>query len=164
VPEGSYRIFFAHQYCVLCQRGTIDPATTAPRGAKDSALTPCRSRLKTGLHHAPVFPILVVRAIRCGRLRHHDGYSFLIIPSVIITDAGKPLPVRKKAHQAVAPSLIHPGEQIAVELDMLGTSASQLARELDIPANRVTEIPRGRRGITADSAWRAGSALARSSG
>lgn len=33
-------------------------------------------------------------------------------------------------------------------------SASQLARELDIPANRVTEILRGRRGISADTAVR----------
>lgn len=49
---------------------------------------------------------------------------------------------------------IHPGEQIAVELEELGMSASQLARELDIPANRVTEILRGRRGITADTALR----------
>lgn len=50
--------------------------------------------------------------------------------------------------------LIHPGEQIAAELDELGMSASQLARELDIPANRVTEILRGRRGLTADTALR----------
>lgn len=49
---------------------------------------------------------------------------------------------------------IHPGEQIAAELDELGMSASQLARELDIPANRLTEILRGRRGISADTALR----------
>ena len=52
------------------------------------------------------------------------------------------------------PLAFHPGEQIAVELEELGMSASQLARELDIPANRVTEILRGRRGITADTALR----------
>lgn len=52
------------------------------------------------------------------------------------------------------PLAVHPGEQIAVELEELGMSASQLARELDIPANRVTEILRGRRGITADTALR----------
>ena len=52
------------------------------------------------------------------------------------------------------PLAFHPGEQIAVELEELDMSASQLARELDIPANRVTEILRGRRGITADTALR----------
>ena len=48
----------------------------------------------------------------------------------------------------------HPGEHIAVELEELGMSATQLARELDIPPNRVTEIIRGRREITADTALR----------
>ena len=33
-------------------------------------------------------------------------------------------------------------------------SATQLAKELGIPANRLTEIIRGRRGITADTALR----------
>ncbi|MGN6031672.1 MAG: HigA family addiction module antitoxin [Thermomicrobiales bacterium] len=49
---------------------------------------------------------------------------------------------------------IHPGEHIADELDALGMSASQLARDLDIPANRLTEIIRGRRGVSADTALR----------
>jgi len=49
---------------------------------------------------------------------------------------------------------IHPGEHIADELEELGMSASQLARDLDIPANRLTEIIRGRRGISADTALR----------
>lgn len=34
------------------------------------------------------------------------------------------------------------------------TAAAQLAKELGIPANRVTEILRGRRGISADTALR----------
>lgn len=33
-------------------------------------------------------------------------------------------------------------------------SATQLARQLDIPANRITEIIRGRRSVTADTALR----------
>jgi addiction module HigA family antidote len=49
---------------------------------------------------------------------------------------------------------IHPGVHIANELEELNMSAAALARELDIPANRVTEIIRGRRGITADTALR----------
>lgn len=47
--------------------------------------------------------------------------------------------------------LIHPGEHIADELAALDMSAAQLARDLAIPANRLTEIIRGRRGISADT-------------
>jgi addiction module HigA family antidote len=56
--------------------------------------------------------------------------------------------------EALHRETIHPGEHIADELEELGMSASQLARELDIPANRLTEIIRGRRGISADTALR----------
>lgn len=49
---------------------------------------------------------------------------------------------------------IHPGVHIRNELEELDMSAAQLASELGIPANRLTEIIRGRRGITADTALR----------
>jgi antitoxin HigA-1 len=50
---------------------------------------------------------------------------------------------------------IHPGEIIAEDvLAELGISATQLAEALDVPANRITEIVRGRRSITADTALR----------
>jgi addiction module HigA family antidote len=49
---------------------------------------------------------------------------------------------------------VHPGEQIALDLDDIGMSANQLAKELDIPQSRLSEIIRGRRGITADTALR----------
>jgi len=49
---------------------------------------------------------------------------------------------------------IHPGVHIANELEELNMSASQLAKDLGIPANRLTEIIRGWRGITADTALR----------
>lgn len=48
----------------------------------------------------------------------------------------------------------HPGEHIAAELDELGMSQAELARALGIPRTRVSEIIRGRRGITADTALR----------
>ncbi len=51
---------------------------------------------------------------------------------------------------------IHPGEHIALELAELEMSISQLARDLGIPTNRMTEIVRGRRGISADTALRLG--------
>jgi len=51
---------------------------------------------------------------------------------------------------------IHPGEILAGELAEIGVSASQLARAIDVPVNRVTQILQGRRAITADTALRLG--------
>lgn len=51
---------------------------------------------------------------------------------------------------------IHPGEILADEINELGMSASDLARVLHVPKNRITEIINGRRGITADTALRLG--------
>ena len=49
----------------------------------------------------------------------------------------------------------HPGEVLAEEfMKPLGLSARALAAELGVPANRITEIIRRRRGVTADTATR----------
>ncbi|HEY4930262.1 MAG TPA: HigA family addiction module antitoxin [Terriglobales bacterium] len=49
---------------------------------------------------------------------------------------------------------IHPGEHLAEELRELEMSAAELARRLDVPTNRVTQILNGRRAITGDTALR----------
>lgn len=49
---------------------------------------------------------------------------------------------------------IHPGEHLAEELHELGMSAAELARQLEVPTNRVTEILNGRRAVTGDTALR----------
>jgi antitoxin HigA-1 len=49
---------------------------------------------------------------------------------------------------------IHPGEHLAEELKELGISASSLARQLDVPPNRITGILNGRRAISGDTALR----------
>jgi len=49
---------------------------------------------------------------------------------------------------------IHPGEHLAEELEALSMSASELARRIQVPANRVTEILNGQRSITGDTALR----------
>jgi addiction module HigA family antidote len=54
----------------------------------------------------------------------------------------------------MARNAIHPGEHLAEELRELGMSAAELARQLDVPTNRVTEILNGRRAITGDTALR----------
>jgi len=49
----------------------------------------------------------------------------------------------------------HPGEILAKEyLEPLDMSARALAEEIGVPANRITDIVRGRRGVTADTALR----------
>jgi len=49
---------------------------------------------------------------------------------------------------------IHPGEHLAEELKALNMSAAALARHLDVPTNRITEIINGQRAITGDTALR----------
>jgi addiction module HigA family antidote len=51
---------------------------------------------------------------------------------------------------------IHPGEHLAEELRELEMSAAELARQIDVPVNRVTSIINGQRGVTADTALRLG--------
>ena len=49
---------------------------------------------------------------------------------------------------------IHPGEHLAEELNALDMSAAELARKIDVPTNRVTQILNGTRSITGDTALR----------
>jgi antitoxin HigA-1 len=49
---------------------------------------------------------------------------------------------------------IHPGEILADELEERGMSALALAKALHIPANRISQIISGKRGMTADTALR----------
>ena len=49
---------------------------------------------------------------------------------------------------------IHPGEHLAEELRALDMRAAELARKIDVPTNRVTQILNGTRAITGDTALR----------
>jgi antitoxin HigA-1 len=51
---------------------------------------------------------------------------------------------------------IHPGEILAEELEELAVSPTELARQLEVPANRITQIINGKRAITGDTALRLG--------
>ena len=51
--------------------------------------------------------------------------------------------------------LIKPGEILKEEfLDPAGISLNRLARDLDVPAGRISEIVSGKRAVTADTALR----------
>ena len=51
---------------------------------------------------------------------------------------------------------IHPGETLREDLDALGMSAAELARRIEVPVNRITEVLNGRRAVTGDTALRLG--------
>lgn len=51
---------------------------------------------------------------------------------------------------------IHPGEILSDELEELGVSPTELARQINVPANRVSQIINGKRTITGDTALRLG--------
>lgn len=58
-------------------------------------------------------------------------------------------------HETLDP--IPPGEILREEfMEPLGLSANRMARDIDVPANRISEILAGRRTITADTALRLG--------
>ena len=54
----------------------------------------------------------------------------------------------------MALTAIHPGEHLAEELEVLDMSATELARKIDVPTNRVTQILNGTRSVTGDTALR----------
>ena len=56
----------------------------------------------------------------------------------------------------MARSPVHPGETLHEDLEALGMSAAGLARQINVPVNRITEILNGRRAITGDTALRLG--------
>ena len=51
---------------------------------------------------------------------------------------------------------IHPGEILAEELADLHVTPTELARQLKVPANRITQIIQGKRSISGDTALRLG--------
>ncbi len=53
-------------------------------------------------------------------------------------------------------SAVHPGEHLAEQLVALGMSAAELARQLQVPTNRITAILNGQRAVTGDTALRLG--------
>lgn len=51
---------------------------------------------------------------------------------------------------------VHPGEVLKDELDGLGVSPTEFARQIDVPPNRVSQIIAGKRAVTGDTALRFG--------
>jgi len=51
---------------------------------------------------------------------------------------------------------VHPGGILKDELDALGVTPTEFARQIDVPPNRVSQIIAGKRAITGDTALRFG--------
>lgn len=51
---------------------------------------------------------------------------------------------------------VHPGEILAEELAAIGITPTELARLIEVPTNRITQIIHGHRSITGDTALRLG--------
>lgn len=51
---------------------------------------------------------------------------------------------------------VHPGLILKDELEELGVSPSEFARQIDVPPNRISQILSGKRSITGDTALRFG--------
>ena len=62
----------------------------------------------------------------------------------------------QKEEPCMARSPIHPGEILGDELAELNVTPTELARQLRVPHNRITQIIQGKRAITGDTALRLG--------
>ena len=52
--------------------------------------------------------------------------------------------------------IVHPGKILKEELDEIGTSPTELSRQIGVPLNRIGRIITGKRSITGDTALRLG--------
>jgi addiction module HigA family antidote len=76
------------------------------------------------------------------------------VPEAAPRKAARPRKFRRELPDAGA--VTHPGMVLAGHLSDLGLTASDLARDIGVPVNRVTAIINGQRGVTADTALRLG--------
>ena len=51
---------------------------------------------------------------------------------------------------------VHPGKVLKDELDELGVTPTEFAWQIDVPANRISQIIAGKRAVTGDTALRFG--------
>lgn len=51
---------------------------------------------------------------------------------------------------------VHPGEVLKDELEVIGIAPTELARQIGVPPNRLSQIIQGKRSVTGDTALRLG--------
>lgn len=52
------------------------------------------------------------------------------------------------------PKPVHPGKVLAEELAAIGVTPTELARQIAVPPNRISQIIRGKRAVSGDTALR----------
>jgi antitoxin HigA-1 len=61
-----------------------------------------------------------------------------------------------KGNHAMFKRAVHPGDILKDELEELGVTPTEFARQIDVPPNRISQILSGKRSITGDTALRFG--------
>ena len=84
-----------------------------------------------------------------------------MVPAAVLLGAHRELLMRKdnkpgETRRDFSVPLIHPGETLADELAARGLSAHALVLKLRVPANRISGIIVGKRGISPETALRLG--------
>ena len=59
-----------------------------------------------------------------------------------------------KGNRSMFKRTVHPGSILKDELDELGITPTEFARQIDVPPNRISRIIGGKRSITGDTALR----------
>lgn len=54
----------------------------------------------------------------------------------------------------MSPKPVHPGKVLADQLAAIGVTPTELARQIAVPPNRISQIIRGKRAISGDTALR----------
>jgi antitoxin HigA-1 len=86
----------------------------------------------------------------------NGGYVLNGWTAIPVRQRWKSLITIKERIKAMARPAIHPGEVLAGELEEIGVSPTGLARQIDVPPNRISQIINGKRAITGDTALRLG--------
>ena len=114
--------------------------------SKDDAPKP--SRRTASLAHLTVAPG-PVKPVAPRQL--HSPAARAPMPAAAAAAAPVPEPAAATPQDSA-----HPGKRLASKLRAHGKTASDLARDMHVPVNRVTAIINGQRGVTADTALRFG--------
>lgn len=85
-----------------------------------------------------------------NRLRLGGSENYMVYVSRILKQYQLSIEMRSDVSKAP----VHPGQYLADELKEIGVTPTELARQIDVPPNRLSEIIRGRRSITGDTALR----------
>ncbi|WP_442753754.1 HigA family addiction module antitoxin [Methylocystis sp. JAN1] len=103
---------------------------------------------------APARPVVELAPV--ARARHVAAPRRVVAEPVQRAPAPRAARQRKFRPAPMEKDMTHPGRILARHLADLGMTASDLARDIDVPVNRVTAIINGQRGVTADTALRLG--------